>query len=222
MKATPIVCLAGVLAIALLLVFQDAAVFASANGRYYFTVSVLFSVFISAIGLSRLIRHALRADGGHTSPTIPTAPPPDPGLSRPRNAYRIHYDAAPRPVFVEKSDVPEAAPTFTCPVIDVSETGLSLGCEGIYATDRLVQGEIIFDSGRTAPVNGVVVREQNGRTALKLHCLIDPFILMLEQREQILQHKEDDSLPIINPLAKPPPHPLPSYQPKGVCRTDPS
>ena len=96
---------------------------------------------------------------------------------------------------------------------------MSLECTGIFAEGESVQGEIIFNSGRTAPVNGIVIREEAQRTCLRLHCTIGPPLLMAEQRELIVQTKASGPRPAVSEtLLGDTVRSLPSHRPKGLCR----
>jgi hypothetical protein len=184
----------------------------TAHGRYYLMALVAISSIVALITILRLIRQLIKQ---------PARPPRDPGQSadRPRQHYRIQFEHPPRPRYVQKSDGPEPVAEFTCPVRDVSETGMSLDCAGIFAKGETVQGEIIFSSGRTAPVNGIVIREDAQRTCLRLHCTIDPTLLMAEQREQIIQTKDSGPQPAVSDsVLGDAVRPLPSHRPKGLCR----
>ncbi|MBC2712678.1 MAG: PilZ domain-containing protein [Desulfosarcina sp.] len=184
----------------------------SAHGRYYVAAILMISGILTAIALFRLIRlHRNRPMSADSS---------DRKISgRPRQHYRIRFDKSPWPIFVEKTADHQPTPEFTCQVLDISETGISLGCTGVYAHGQTVQGEIIFDSGRTAPVNGMVVREEADRTCLRLHCTIDPPLLLAEQREQIIMEKADGPRPAVSKtVLGTTAGSLPSHHPKGICR----
>ena len=139
---------------------------------------------------------------------------------RKRQYYRLQFDQSDqRPTFVQRVDDHYPATAFTCPVGDISETGISLSCTGVYASGKTVVGEIIFSSGRTAPVNGMVIREMADRTCLRLHCTINPPLLMAEQREQIAMLKGKGPLPAVSKTALgTATKSLPSHSPKGICR----
>jgi hypothetical protein len=184
----------------------------TAHGRYYVTAILMISCIISMITLFRwfrLRRHrSMSADHADREAS-----------DRPRQHYRMQFDQSPYPFFVERTDDRHPVTTFTCPVRDISETGISLGCNGVYAHGQTVQGEIIFGSGRTAPVNGIVIREATDRTCLRLHCTIDPPLLMAEQREQIALEKGNSSHPAVSKtVLDTTVGSLPSHSPKGICR----
>ncbi len=184
----------------------------SAHGRYYAAAIIMISGILTVILLFRLIRlhrqTPMSADNVRREAS-----------EQHRQHYRMRFDQAPRPIFVQKTDDRQATLEFTCPVYDISETGISLGCTGAYAAGQTVQGEIIFDSGRTAPINGIVVREEAERTCLRLHCTIDPPLLMAEQREQIALEKGNGPRPAVNPsVLDSAAGSLPSHSPKGICR----
>lgn len=187
-------------------------VVAPAHGRYYVTAMLMISCIMAMITVFRLIRHyrhrpkpAGSADGNASD--------------HHRQHYRLQYEAPPHPVFVQRTDDLDPAPAFTCPVRDISETGMSLSCTGVYAHGHTVQGEIIFAGGRTAPVNGIVIREEPDRTCLRLHCTIDPPLLMAEQREQIAMERGNRPRPAVSKtVLDKRAGSLPSHTPKGICR----
>ncbi len=184
----------------------------SAHGRYYLMALAVISAIVALITVFRLIRQMIKP---------PARPARDHGQSadRPRQHYRIQFEHPPRPRYVQKSDGPEPITEFACPVWDVSETGISLDCTGIFAEGETVQGEIIFRSGRTAPVNGIVIREDAQHTCLRLHCSIDPTLLMAEQREQIIHTKASGPQPVVSDsVLGDTVRDLPSHRPKGLCR----
>jgi hypothetical protein len=185
---------------------------ASPYGRYYLTAIQIIGCAMAAITLFRWLRFRHHRpisadDAGQDAP------------ERQRQHYRIQFDESSTPFFVQKTDGPHAVTQFTCPVRDISETGVSLVCTGVYAHGQTVQGEVIFGSGRTAPVNGMVIREENDLTCLRLHCTIDPPLLMAEQREQIANDKGNSPRPgVRNNLMDTTTGSLPSHSPKGICR----
>jgi prepilin signal peptidase PulO-like enzyme (type II secretory pathway) len=184
----------------------------TAHGRYYVTAILMISGIIALITLFRWFR--LRR---HRSTSAENADRE--ASERPRQHYRIQFDQSPHPLFVERTDDRYSATAFTCPVRDISETGISLGCRGIYTHGQTIQGEIIFSSGRTAPVNGVVIREETDRTCLRLHCTIDPPLLMAEQRDQIALEKGNSPRPAVSrTVLDTAAGSLPSHSPKGICR----
>jgi hypothetical protein len=190
---------------------QALVVDASTHGHYYVTAMLMISSIITAITLLRwllLRRRPISAGGADQEAS-----------DRHRQHYRLQFDRSPRPLFVQRTDERHPITTFTCPVRDISETGISLECNRAYVHGQSVQGEIIFGSGRTAPVNGVVVREETDRTCLRLHCTIDPPLLMAEQREQIALEKGNRPRPGVgNTLLDTTAESLPSHSPKGICR----
>lgn len=180
--------------------------------RYYTWAAILTGSILMVISLIRLVT-------GKASRPVESERHGSDLIDERRDAYRLIFDGPPRPVFLQKFDGPQSVPVFTCPVWDVSETGISLDCSGVYSNGQTVQGEIIFDSGRTVPVNGVVTRSSGNRTALRLHCTIDPPLLMAEQRERITMEKEIGPIPPVDRTGIDPSRTsLPSHQPKGVCR----
>ncbi len=184
----------------------------SAHGRYYVTALLMISGTLTLLILFRLIRL-------QRNPIISAGNIEKKTSDQGRQCYRMRFEGPPQPVFVQKTDESQSAPEFTCPVLDISETGISLDCTGVYAGRQTVQGEVIFDSGRTAPVNGIVIREESDRTCLRLHCTIDPPLLMAEQREQILAQKANGPLPAVSITSlDTTAGSLPSHSPKGICR----
>ncbi|BBO80033.1 hypothetical protein DSCO28_05990 [Desulfosarcina ovata subsp. sediminis] len=205
--------LSSAVAVAVLVARESSFLTTSVHGRYYFAAIMLISVILALITLSRLIRSLWRRPRKAVNATKPAHKKEN------RSEYRIQFDHPPHPIFIENSGGPQSAPAFTCPVLDVSETGVSLGYVGVYFPGQTVQGEIIFASGRSAPINGVVARQTNRQTVLLLHCTIDPSILMAEQRERIALQKDDGPRPAVSPSLKDNLDVrLPSHQPKGVCR----
>ena len=184
----------------------------SAHGRYYVTAILMISAILTVIALFRLIRH-------HRCRPMATEETDQETSNRHRQHYRIQFDESSCPIFIQKTDDRLPAAAFTCPVCDISETGISLGCTGVYAHGQTVQGEVIFESGRTAPVNGVVIREAAERTCLRLHCTIAPPLLMAEQREQIVMEKANGPRPAVSKtVLDTAGGSLPSHSPKGICR----
>ena len=185
---------------------------AYAHGRYYATAVLMISAILIIIALLRLIRFV----GGRSM-----APRhPDRNISnQPRQHFRLCFDEAPPPQFIQKSDDCQSSAAFTCPVCDVSETGVGLTCTGVYQNGQVVKGELIFDSGRTVEVDGIVVREATDRTALRLRHHLDPALLMAEQREQIVKKKANGPQPAVNkPALDATTGTLPSHSIKGICR----
>lgn len=184
----------------------------SAHGRYYMAAILAISAIVALIAAVRLFRH-------QGTRSVVAAKTNGKTAVQQRQNYRIRFETSPRPRFVQKIDDRQRVASFSCPVCDLSETGISLDCTGIYAEGQTVQGEIIFDSGRTAPVNGLVIREEPQRTCLRLHCTIDPPLLMAEQREQIIQQKASGPLPAVSETMRDTTaKSLPSHSPKGICR----
>ena len=184
----------------------------TAHGRYYSLALLMISLIVTLITVFRFIQQLINQPVQTTSAQSQT-------VDRPRQHYRIHFEHSPRPRYVQKSEGSEPVAEFACPVWDVSETGMSLACTGIFAEGESVQGEIIFHSGRTAPVNGIVIREEAQRTCLRLHCTIDPSLLMAEQRELIVQTKASGPRPAVSEtLLGDTVRSLPSHRPKGLCR----
>ena len=185
---------------------------ASPHGRYYFTAILIISCIITVITLFRWLRFR------HRRPISADDADQD-APERNRRHYRMKFDESSHPLFVQRTDDHHAVNQFTCPVRDISETGISLVCTGIYAHGQTVQGEIIFGSGRTAPLNGMVIREENDLTCLRLHCTLDPPLLMAEQREQIAYEKGNIPRPAVSDtLLDTTTGSLPSHAPKGICR----
>ena len=184
----------------------------SAHGRYYVASILTISALISMIAAVRLIQGKRQA---HTA----SQKQDDDSSSQRRQYYRLQYDDSPRPRFKEKSsDLPDVA-AFSCPVRDVSETGLGLVCTGVYTEGQTILGEIQFSSGRTAPINGVVLRDDGQHTSLQLHCGIEPALLMEEQRENIVREKAQGPRPVVSEaLLDTTPRSLPSQKTRGLCR----
>jgi hypothetical protein len=183
----------------------------SGHGRYYLAAMLGISGIIVLITLFRLIRPNGNRSVSGKSPNSQSKP-------QRRDYFRLPFDHPPQPRFIETDDSDQAA-AFNCPVWDVSETGISLLCSGVYEKGAVVSGEIVLPSGRTAPINGVVLRDDGRRTSLYLHCTIDPPLLMAEQRERIVQEKSPGPRPAVsNALLDTSPRSLPSHAPKGICR----
>lgn len=185
---------------------------AYAHGRYYATAVLMICAILIFIALMRLIGFAgsrsmaPRQAGRYIS-------------NHPRQHYRLRFDEAPPPQFIQISDDCQSAAAFTCPVCDVSETGVGLVCTGVYRKGQVVKGELIFDSGRTVEVDGIVVREATDRTALRLRHNLDPALLMAEQRERIVKKKANGPQPAVNkPALGSTTGTLPSHSIKGICR----
>ena len=184
----------------------------SAHGRYYVASILAISALVFMIAAMRLIRGKRQVQ--------PSSKKTDhDALTQRREHYRLQYDDSPCPLFIQKSTDLPAAAAFTCPVKDVSETGIGLVCTGVYAKGETVLGEIHFPSGRTAPINGVVLRDDGQDTSLQLHCGIDPPLLMEEQREIIVREKDKGPQPVVSEaLLDSTPRSLPSQKIKGLCR----
>jgi len=184
----------------------------SAHGRYYLVSLLAISGIVPLIAFIRLVRRPCSGTKARPRKNGQTKP-------QQRDHFRLQFDESAQPRFVQKSAEPARAPEFFCPVKDVSETGISLLCSGIFSKGETVRGEILFPSGRTAPINGVVLRVNAGRTSLRLHCTIDPPLLMAEQRELIVREKEQGPQPAVSDaLLDSPARSLPSHTPKGICR----
>lgn len=184
----------------------------SMHGRYYVASILTISSMLTVITLFRWLRHrrqwSLPADDGDRDAS-----------DQHRQHYRVQFDESTHPLFVQRTDDRHPAAAFTCQVRDISETGISLGCTGVYTLGQTVQGEVIFASGRTAPINGVVLREITDCTCLHLHCTIAPFLLMAEQREQIARKKGNAPRPAVSKtVMEKSVGSLPSHSPKGICR----
>ena len=184
----------------------------SAHGRYYLVSMLTISGIVTLIAFIRLVRPPHAAISARHRQAGPAEP-------QQREHFRLQFDASPQPRFVQKSGDAAQAPEFSCPVGNISETGISLLCSGVFDQGQTVQGEIVFTSGRTAPINGVVLRVDAHRTSLRLHCTIDPPLLMVEQRELIARGKERSPRPAFSEaLLDAPARSLPSHSPKGICR----
>lgn len=184
----------------------------SVYGRYYLSAVLMISGILAVISLLRLIT-------SHRNP--PMSVDADGGVSsdQHRQHYRIRYLDVLRPIFVQKTDDRPSAQAYTCPVYDVSESGISLDCTGMYKPGEAVQGGIIFGSGRMTPINGIVIREVENRTCIRLHGTIAPALLMQEQREWIAIDKASGPKPAVSRiLLDGRAGVLPSHDPKGICR----
>ena len=185
---------------------------ASMHGRYYVAAILMISSMLIVITLFRWLRHRRQR-------SMPADVADREASDRHRNHYRLQFDESPHPIFVQRTDDRHPATAFTCQVRDISETGISLGCKGVYAIGQTIQGEVIFASGRTAPVNGVVLREETDYTCLRLHCTIDPSLMMAEQREQIARKRGNSPRPAVSKTVLDKTiGSLPSHSPKGICR----
>lgn len=213
---TNLITLAISLAILVITLLSFKAPFADwpAYTRYYITAVIAISAALTVISGLRLL---LLASHRPAPPTTGLSSQDHPDQRRAH--YRLDYDAPPYPLFVETKGEAPLADAFTCPVKDISETGLSLLCTGVYVIGQTLQGEVIFASGQTTRVNGSVIRDQSGRTGLALHCTIDPSIFMAEQRERIEAQKQVGPRPVVSQSAlEKTADELPSHHPKGICR----
>ncbi len=180
--------------------------------RYYISSAITISGLVIVITLLRLFLMLKRR------PSSPPKSSTDSSVQR-RENYRLSWERHTSPLFVQAIDENSPAEAFTCPVADLSETGLGLRCSGVYATGQSVHGEIIFTSGRSALVNGRVIREEPDLTSLTLHCTIDPSIFMAEQRELVDSQKNTGPRPAVSQsVLEATQTSLPSHRPKGICR----
>ena len=183
----------------------------SPYAQYYRLTAIAISGLVAAISVLRLLMMARRRK--------PSSPKIFPHPDQRRESYRLDFDPSAAPLFVETQLAPLSSDALTCPVKDISETGLSLLCTGVYATGQTVHGEVIFASGRTVQINGRVIREESDQTCLMLHCSIDPSVFMAEQRKRIESQKHIGPRPAVSPGAlEEPSTSLPSHRPKGICR----
>jgi hypothetical protein len=184
----------------------------SSHGRYYFASIIGISGFTSVITLLRFIKERHPAAEQSTPASHEKA-------AQKRRNYRVSFDRSNRPVFVQKADASGIDPAFTCKVIDISETGLGLDCTGVYEKGQTILGDVILENGKTAPINGEVLRENSNGTFIRLHCTIPPSLVMEAQRSQIQSEKEMGPLPaaVGSPVGTPNSS-LPSHRPKGLCR----
>lgn len=183
------------------------------HGRYYAAAIVLSSGLLAVIAAARIVRHTLAR-------TMPTPTPDRETADKPRRHYRITYEKPARPIFVIKDDAQPNISNFNCWVVDISESGIGLSCIDRFTTGQTVQGEVIFKSGRTAAVDGIVVRHTTDGTYLELNRSIDSALLMAEQRSQIVMQRAGGPQPAISRAAlEPRPKALPSHQLKGIRRS---
>ena len=179
---------------------------------YYITAVIVISGVLAVISVLRLLLMMTRRPAS-TSIGVKDH------LDQRRASYRLSFASPPHPLFVETKAEQLPPDAFACPVKDISETGLSLLCTGVYATGQTVHGEVIFASGRTVQINGRVVRHESDQTCLTLHCTIDPSVFMAEQRERIESQKSKGPRPAVSQSAlEEPGTSLPSHRPKGICR----
>ena len=181
--------------------------------RYYVTAAIAISGSVAVVGIMKLLMMAKRRTPSSTRMGNTTH------RDQRRESYRIGFDPSAPALFVEAKGEPLSLDAFSCPVKDLSETGLSLFCTGVYATGQTVHGEVIFYSGRTVQIHGSVIREEMDQTCLTLHCTIDPSIFMTEQRERIELEKSIGPRPAVSQGAlEESSTTLPSHRPKGICR----
>ncbi len=184
---------------------------ASAYERYYIAAALIISSALLVISVARLLYMVVRrsSSANHKAQSREV---------QRREHYRLTYETPPHPLFVQSDDNVPLDQTFSCPVKDLSETGLALYCSGVYENGQTVIGEIIFDSGRNARVNGSVVRQDTNCTSIALHCAIEPSIFMAEQREMIAARKQTGPRPSVNQdILEKTADSLPSHRPKGIC-----
>ena len=184
----------------------------SAHDRYYLTAILTISGLLIVITFFRMIRPSATMSGIKKM-GIST------GDTQKRSFYRIRFEPDEQPLFVQRRDSSKMESDITFPVGNISETGIGLVCSDVYPIGETVMGEVIFQDGATAAVNGVVIRQSVDLTVLRLHCTIDPFLLMKVQREQIEKRKKIGPRPAVDQtLLDQSGNSLPSHTPKGVCR----
>ena len=96
-----------------------------------------------------------------------------------REFYRIEYPAAEQPVLELDG--------ARFPVRDCSERGVRFerpDADAI-ATGERIRGTVRFRRGDAAPVEGVVVRVDQGGVAMKLHEPGIPFALILQEQRRL-------------------------------------
>lgn len=180
--------------------------------RYYVTATIAISGAVAAISMFKLLMMTKRRKP--SSPSMVST-----HRDQRRASYRLGFDLSTPALFVDARGKPLSSVAFSCPVKNLSETGLSLLCTGVYATGQTVHGEVIFSSGRTVQIHGSVIREELDQTCLRLHCTIDPSIFMAEQRERIESEKSIGPRPAVSQGALEESSTiLPSHRPKGICR----
>ena len=107
---------------------------ASANMRYYIAAVLMISGSLAVISLLRLLLTV------HRRP--PTAGPELQNRSNQRREhYRLTFEPPTVPLFVQTTGDGLPAGAFSCSVRDISETGLTLNCTGVYTSGQTVQGE---------------------------------------------------------------------------------
>ena len=195
----------------LLLSFQTLFEGASAYERYYIAAALIISSALLIISIAQLLYRAVHRSSIATRNARSRK-------VQPREHYRLTYDTPPHPLFVQNDDELPLDQTFSCPVKDLSETGLALYCSGVYENGQAVIGEVIFDSGRNAKVNGHVVRQNADSTSIALDCTIEPSVFMAEQRELIAARKQTGPRPTVSQdILDKTADSLPSHRPKGIC-----
>ncbi len=184
----------------------------SAHDRYYLTAILTISGLLIVITLFRMIRPTGISVGRKERKTSS-------GHEQKRSFYRIRFEPDEQPLFVQRHDPAHTASDVTVPVSDISETGIGLVCSDGYRLGETVMGEVMFQDGATAAVNGIVIRQSEGLTVLQLHCTIDPALIMKVQRHQIEKRKKIGPRPPVDQtLLDQNGNSLPSHRPKGVCR----
>lgn len=184
----------------------------SAHNRYYLTAILTISGLLIVITFFRMIRHSGTTVGIKKIETSTER-------EQRRSFYRIHFGSDERPLFIQRRESDLMGSDVTFPVSDISETGISLVCSDVYHLGETVMGEVIFQDGATATINGDVIRQPAGLTVLQLHCTIEPSLLMKIQRSQIERRKKLGHRPPVDRiLLDQDGKSLPSHAPKGVCR----
>jgi len=93
-----------------------------------------------------------------------------------RSFYRIQYPAEERPQMIIRGD--------RFPILNLSEEGVLLDCGAKathYPPQQELNGSICLIIGKTLEVKGVVLRQEDGRLAVRL---IEPIPLPLIMEEQ--------------------------------------
>ncbi len=189
--------------------FLDAS---SPHGRYYAAAIVVTCGLLAVITTIRTIRLV------RNRPTAPQQSDAE-GTERPRQFYRIQYDPSARPLFVVQSGPGPTISDFSCPVENLSEMGLGLACTDPFVIGQAIAGRIIFNTGQTAAVGGIVVRQTATGTFLQLGQPMDASLLMAEQRNQVAMQRADGPRPAVSStVLDARPAALPSQQIKGVRR----